>query len=67
MCGWGGSHNEGINSSNLDLLFLIPAMEIDPSGGTGMYTNTSTKKLLKDIVRHYQPFTHTFGLSLKQS
>ena len=23
-------------------------------------TNTSTKKTLKDIVRHYQPFTHTF-------
>ena len=25
------------------------------------------KKALKDIVRHYRPFTHTFLLSLKQS
>ena len=40
-------------------------MGIDPSGGMGIYTNTSTKKTLKDIVRHYQPFTHTFWLSLK--
>ena len=61
----GGSHNEGVNSSDLDLLYLIPAIGIDPSGGMGIYTNTSTKKKLKDIVRHYQPFTHTFWLSLK--
>ena len=63
--GGGGSHNEGINSSDPDLLFLILAMGIDPSGGMGIYTNTSTKKTLKDIVRHYQPFNHTFLLSLE--
>ena len=44
----GGSQYEGINSSDPDLLFIIPAMGIDPSGGTGIYTNTSTKKALKD-------------------
>ena len=68
MCVWGGgSHNEGINSSDPDLLFLNPAMGIGLSGGMGIYTNTSTKGTLKDIVGHYQPFTHAFWLSLKQS
>ena len=43
----GGSHDDW-TSSDLDLLFLIPAMRIDPSGGMGIYTNTSTKKTLKD-------------------
>ena len=33
---------------------------IDLQGGMGIYTNTSTKKALKDIVLHYSPFTHTF-------
>ena len=36
------------NSSDPVLLFLIPAMGIDPSGGMGIYANTSTKKALKD-------------------
>ena len=67
MCGGGGSHNEGITLSDPDLLFLIPAMGIDPSGAMEIYNNTSTKKALKDIVWYYQPFTHTFLLSLKQS
>ena len=44
VCRGGGSHNEGVNSSDPDLFFLIPPMGIDPSGGTGIYTNTSTKK-----------------------
>ena len=67
MCVGGGSHNEGINSSDLDLLSLIPAKGIDLSGVMGIYTNTSTKKKLKDIIRHYQLFTRTFWLSPKQS
>ena len=52
----GGSHNEGIDSSDPDVLFLIPAMGIDPSGGTGIHTNTSTKKR----VKRYSPSIPTF-------
>ena len=43
MCGGGGSHDE-YTSSDPDLPFLIPATGIDPSGGMGIHTNTSTKK-----------------------
>ena len=65
--GGGESHNVGITSYDPDLLFLVPSMGIDPSGGTRLYTNTSTEKGLKNIVRHYQHFTHTFWLFLTQN
>ena len=65
VCGGGCRHNEGINSSDPDPLFLIPAMGIDLSGVWGFLLIPQPKKRLKDIVRHYQPFTHTFWLSLQ--
>ena len=61
----GGSRNEKSHetSADPDLLFFI----LDLSEGMRIYTNTPTKKTLKDIVVHYQPFTHTLLLLLKQS
>ena len=44
---------------------LMPTSTIDPPWNMGIYTNTSSKKALKDIVVHYRSFTHTFLLSLK--
>ena len=58
------------SSSDPDLLFLILEIEIsmiDPSEAMGIYINTSTENVLKDIVLDYQAFTHTFLLSLKES
>ena len=59
----GGSHNEGIDSSDLDLLFRIPGMGIDPSGGMGIYTNTSTKKALKDKLSLPTFFSYFLAIS----
>ena len=65
MCGGVAVTMRPKNSSDPDLLILILAIGIDPSEGMGIYTITATKKTLKDIFRHYQPF-HSYFLTISR-